>query len=251
MLNYDPLGQRVIVLRPQRQIKFGPGSQFHVNSDAGSELSVEFWPGVAIQHGIMTHLHILYPWNCNWRRCQNYNVLKIQQLRWLIIQQKFIEYWPGSVFNWGRDSKFYLTQAVPSTSSMIEIPSHIKKKIRKTETDFHQFCTLSPHLDFPYLCLICMFIVRHQSIIMARTIFCLSYWKSPELLNKQGFILCILIKCHFWRKKDMSDWFPSLEVWVLSSIFRILLKTDGHQPFPNWWKSVAFRAEQVYVHKEA
>ena len=103
-----------------------PGSQFHVNSDAGSELSVEFWPGVAIQHGIMTHLHtcILYPWNCNSRRCQNYNVLKIQQLRWLIIQQKSIECWPGSVFHWGRDSKFYLTQAVPSTS-MIENPSHI------------------------------------------------------------------------------------------------------------------------------
>ena len=41
------------------------------NFDPGSQFNVEFGPGVTIQRGILTRLHIFYPLNCDSRRCQN------------------------------------------------------------------------------------------------------------------------------------------------------------------------------------
>ena len=75
----------------------------------GHNSTLNFDPDVTIQRGILTRPHIFYPWNCDSRRCQNSSsVIKIQQLRRVIIQRKI--HWiltPGRYSIGG--SKFYLT----------------------------------------------------------------------------------------------------------------------------------------------
>ena len=115
-------------------LKFYPGSIFHVelwpqvliqrwlmtpihdstlNCNPDSWFNVKLWPGIGIkiQRGILTRLHIFYPWNCDSRRCQNINsVIKIQQIRRVTIQREI--HWiltPGRYSM--RGSKFYLTPA--------------------------------------------------------------------------------------------------------------------------------------------
>ena len=107
-------------------------SWFHVefwsklNCDLGlrSQFNVEFWPGVIIKRGILTRgdnstwnfdpsIYLL-PVELWLKKVSKFNsVIKIQQLRMVLIQRKIHwKIYPGSVFNW--KSKFYLTPAYRS-----------------------------------------------------------------------------------------------------------------------------------------
>ena len=59
--------------------------------------TLHFDPGVTIQRGIMIHLHILCPWKCDSRRCQN-STARSKFNTWGEKNQLNIKH--GSVFNW-------------------------------------------------------------------------------------------------------------------------------------------------------
>ena len=97
----------------------------------GSQFNVEFWPGVIIQRGILTQGHnstwnsdpciYLLPVELRLQKVSEFNsVIKIQQLRRVIIQRKI--HWkltPGRYSIGG--SKFYLTPAMKHKKTVVNI----------------------------------------------------------------------------------------------------------------------------------
>ena len=118
-------------------LKFDPGSWFNVElwprvlilrwimtPGLNSMWIVTLWPGigiiiqcviltrVTIQRWILTRLHIIYPWNCDSRRCQYSTAWsKFNSYGGSQFNEKSIEYWPGVDFQW-RGQNFILHRHV-------------------------------------------------------------------------------------------------------------------------------------------